>query len=267
MSKIIPGELIAKGGTSNIYQYGESAVLKLAKPDFPNKYMEHEKNIHTIVQESGLPVPRLLDTVVCDGKEGLVYEKLAGHSMLDALKHNPFKIRAYSRDMAALQKDINSCTLSGLPDYKDRLVYFINKQEFLSEVQKNTALKNLRQMPSGESLCHGDFHIGNIIISGGKYWIIDWMDAATGDSRADIMHSYLLLKYSIVPKNTMRSFAIYSAAISIRCAYVRHTKKITGFNLDEILEWQLPMLAARLRGTSNEYETKAILKKIKSLEI
>ena len=267
MSKIIPGALIAAGGTANVYQYGENAILKLAKPETPNHYMDYERSIHTIVQESGLPVPKLLDVVTHDGKHGLVFEKLDGRSMLDALKHNPFKISSYSRDMAALQKDINSITLSGLPQYKDRLARSIKEQELLPAAQKNAVLESLREMPSGKSLCHGDFHIGNIIISGGKYWIIDWMDAAAGDCRADIMHSYTLLKYSIVPKNTMRSFAVYSASINIRGAYVRHMKKITGFELKEILEWQIPVLAARLRTTSNEYETKAILKKIQRLGI
>ncbi len=267
MANIILGELIATGGTSNVYLYGKSAIVKLAKPETPNHYMDYERNIHTIVQKSGLPIPKLLDTVVCDGKKGLVFERLEGHSMLDALKSNPLKMKSYSRDMADLQKDINSTILSGLPRYKDRLLNSINQQKLLGGEKKEAALESLSQMPSGKALCHADLHIGNILISGGKYWIIDWMGAATGDSRADIMHSYALLKYSIAPKNTMRSFAIYSASFSIRAAYVKQIKKVTGFDMEEIFQWQIPILAARLNGTSSEYEAKAILKRLGSLGI
>ena len=41
-------------------------------------------------------------------------------------------------------------------------------------------------------LCHGDFHLLNLIMSDDKVTIIDWVDASAGDIRADVCRTYLL---------------------------------------------------------------------------
>ena len=49
-------------------------------------------------------------------------------------------------------------------------------------------------MLDDDALCHGDFHPGNILKAGGRYYIIDWFGVYQGDILSDAAHTVMLLK-------------------------------------------------------------------------
>jgi aminoglycoside/choline kinase family phosphotransferase len=56
------------------------------------------------------------------------------------------------------------------------------------------ALSALASMPGGESLCHGDFHPDNVILSAEGPVVIDWVDATVGNPLADVARTTILLE-------------------------------------------------------------------------
>ncbi len=62
----------------------------------------------------------------------------------------------------------------------------------LDAVKKQDLLTLCETMPDGDALCHGDFHGGNVLFHDGRYWVIDWIDAAKGDPLLDVCHSYVV---------------------------------------------------------------------------
>ena len=52
----------------------------------------------------------------------------------------------------------------------------------------------LAARPTGDRVCHGDFHPWNLIGSGSSQVIVDWLDACSGHPTADVCRSYLLLR-------------------------------------------------------------------------
>jgi thiamine kinase-like enzyme len=55
----------------------------------------------------------------------------------------------------------------------------IRYRDALSELLSSMALES--------KLCHGDFHVQNLIKTDDRVYIIDWVDASFGDIRADIL--------------------------------------------------------------------------------
>lgn len=55
--------------------------------------------------------------------------------------------------------------VSNVPNYKDFLRNQIQKASLTLDKQQEV-LHMLNKLPDGNTLCHGDFHPGNIIISG-----------------------------------------------------------------------------------------------------
>jgi len=45
-------------------------------------------------------------------------------------------------------------------------------------------------------ICHGDFHMRNLLVDGGTTWVIDWTDAGIGDRHGDIARCDFLFRFS-----------------------------------------------------------------------
>ena len=80
-------------------------------------------------------------------------------------------------------------------------------------------------------LCHGDYHVFNLIISEAGVTIIDWVDSSAGDIKADTYRTYLLYaQYSMELANT----------------YLRLYCEKSGLSQDDIFTWEPIIAGARL---------------------
>jgi hypothetical protein len=84
---------IARGRTAEIYAWQDGTVLKLFYEWCPSQWVQAEIRTARIVSETGLPTPRLLDTAEVNGRQGIVFERVEGPSMLRALSARPWMVR------------------------------------------------------------------------------------------------------------------------------------------------------------------------------
>jgi len=57
-------------------------------------------------------------------------------------------------------------------------------------------LRVLDGLPTGDRLCHGDFHPGNVLVAADRVGVIDWANAARGVPDADHARTLLLLRWA-----------------------------------------------------------------------
>ena len=57
------------------------------------------------------------------------------------------------------------------------------------------ALSKVRPVVHHKVICHGDFHPFNVLVSKGKYTVLDWTSAQIADPTFDLAYTYLLLSY------------------------------------------------------------------------
>lgn len=82
---------------------------------------------------------------------------------------------------------------------RKRLERQIKSVHKLDESKKKNILQKLDSITFDFRLCHGDFHPFNLILSKEeKVKVIDWVDASSGDIRADVFRTYLLYSQSSV---------------------------------------------------------------------
>jgi thiamine kinase-like enzyme len=80
---------------------------------------------------------------------------------------------------------------------KARLEQRIQKAADLGVLDEDTRagiIARLHAMPLQNQLCHGDFHVQNLIQTTQGLRIIDWVDATSGTPESDICRSYLLYR-------------------------------------------------------------------------
>jgi uncharacterized protein (TIGR02172 family) len=196
----IPTTLIATGATAQIYAWRDGWVLKLFNQDVTRRTVEYEARLTRIIHSSGIPAPAVGEIIEIDGRIGLELERLYGISMLDALVAAPWKLSGYANQLAMLQAEMHTQMVTGLPRMHERLQTKINRAAIPDDVRQ-AALTALEELPEDDKLCHGDFHPGNILMTGRGPVIIDWIDASSGNPIMDIARSALLFGGGQLPKN------------------------------------------------------------------
>ncbi|WP_261370943.1 aminoglycoside phosphotransferase family protein [Sphingobium sp. B2] len=64
---------------------------------------------------------------------------------------------------------------------------------------QQAAIAYLEMLPEGDALTHGDFHLGNVLVTSPGMMVIDWSKAAAGHPTADAVLSEMLMRFGIGP--------------------------------------------------------------------
>jgi uncharacterized protein (TIGR02172 family) len=242
------GNLIGQGNTAEIYCWGDKEILKLFRKEFPKQGVEKEFLVSKEVQESGLPVPKVGKMIEDEGRNGIIYERIYGDSMLKRLSQKPWTISKEAKRLAELHYRIHQCTIQSVPKQKEEVEWNIKKTELLSDKKKQKILNILKKLPDGRVLCHGDFHPGNVIMESNKAVVLDWMTATSGNAAADVARTLLLLKDSALPSEMPFPVRLILTFIRYRLysVYLKRYIELSSVSLNEVRQWEVPVAAARL---------------------
>lgn len=193
----------ATGRTAEIYPYGDGKILKLFFSTIPKSWSDREASIGQYIQATELPVPKVFDSVKVNDRDGVVYERIDGPSLLNQLGRMPWKAGPYARLLASLHAQVHQVSApADLETQREWARGGIPDTDKLSKETKERVLHLLDSMPDGDRLCHGDFHPGNIIATNRGPIIIDWMTASKGTASGDVARTSIILEAAQTPEGT-----------------------------------------------------------------
>lgn len=175
-------ELIAKGNTADVFEYGEGKVCKLFKNGYDEAAVDREILNTKVMNKTSVKTPRFLEKVQIEGRTGVIYSKVTGPTLLTELKNEmtPEKFACILQEMSVLQKQLHTHESTECISYKEFLSYF--------------GYDKLDQLPDGNTICHGDFHPDNIIRTpDNDLVLIDFMNVCHGPKEYDIARTYVLI--------------------------------------------------------------------------
>ena len=245
---MIKGKLIAQGNTAEIYECSEDKILKLFRKNMPYVACENEYYITSNVYKSLKICPQVYEQIDVDDRNGIVYEKIVGKTLLNLMLLKMWKFKKMAKNMAHYHIDIQKEVTFELPSVHNKLKTDIAAVVELDQKEKDILYKYIDKLPHGNYLCHFDFHPGNIIMRESQAVVIDWMTACVGDQLSDVARTGVMLKYGEIPikskllKNLMGKFqkAIYEE-------YLKEYIRVMGIPIAEVKKWEYPIMAARLR--------------------
>jgi uncharacterized protein (TIGR02172 family) len=260
------GKLIAKGATADIYEWEDGTILKQFHKDFPSSLSEKEFSITRELHTHGISTPEAIDLIEVDGSLCLIYERIHGKEVADILTQAPYKVFGLVRKLAELHASIHQTKSSvSLDSFKDRLRNSLREAKTLSDLQRDWLMRTLEDLPEGEAICHGDYHLRNVLVDeDGKFFVIDWLTAVRGHPMADVARSYILFSErhaedfeSLWMQLLLRFFEPLIARI-----YIQHYLSLTGTHWSDLEPWLPLVAAARLREPSAKHEQlKAMLRR------
>jgi hypothetical protein len=258
-----PGRVVGFGRTAVVYEWGPDAVLKLFRPEIPGVVAWSEAAIAAAVSAAGAEAPRFLGKVEVEGRIGIVYERLHGIVMPDRFLRRPWTLDSLIRTLAETHVRMHGRRLTGLPALRNRLAAAIGRAEGVLGREASAAARNrLSQLPDGISLCHGDLHPYNVMLTDRGPIAIDWNNAAVGAAAADVARTaFLLVESANSNTRPLLRPAISLVRRRIHAVYLREYMHLNPIPPSELRAWRLPVLAARLADGIEE-ERSMLLEKI-----
>ncbi len=264
------GDLIGRGYQCEVFALGDDKVLKVFKPGADRSWIEREFQVTCLLHGAGLPVPAAFDIVEVDGRTGIVYERIHGPLISEAVLAKPGEIRALARGMAELHAAIHSVSLKDLPSQRERFIRRIKGLGQLTAGEKEDVLLILDRLPDGDRVCHGDLNPNNVIVSPKGMVAIDWDNGCRGNPMADVARTVLLLDNA--PCHVLDPLErknVCALARRFRDEYLEVYFETTGEtagrseSLTSILaQWMIPVAAARL-DENIEPEQAALLETVR----
>ncbi|MCA0987395.1 aminoglycoside phosphotransferase family protein [Guptibacillus algicola] len=221
---------IAEGNTANIY-LRDNQVIKVFKGYLPHTEAVYEAEKQKHAYSRGLPVPKVIDVTKINGQHAIIMEYIKGKTLGELVLESSEKIDDYMRLSVDIQLSIHSKTTNSLEPMTEKLKRQLETAPLLEKKHKRSLVDKLGRMEVGNRLCHGDYHLFNLIKSDDGVIILDWVDSSIGNPRADVYRTYLL-------------YAGYSKEWADR--YMKLYCERSGFSMDEVFEWAPIIAGARL---------------------
>jgi uncharacterized protein (TIGR02172 family) len=242
--------LIGRGRTAEIYAWDHGRALKLYYPGWPVDAVKHEAEISQVVAATGVTAPAVDGVLTVDGRQGVLFERLIGPSLLAQVAGRPWTLPRAVRVFTDLHLAVHAHTVadSNLPSQRARLVRQIEEAPSIMEEVRRAALQRLERLPDGDALCHGDYHPDNVLVTQRGPIIIDWVSASRGHPLADVAQTDLLLRIGEPPETPsgVERGLLAVARGYVRRTYLRRYLRRSATTREAFAAWRVPIAVARL---------------------
>jgi aminoglycoside phosphotransferase (APT) family kinase protein len=250
---------LGAGREAEVFLRPDGSVLKLMRsPDHHLRVEREAAALRTLAGPRHL-APRLREVVTVDGRPGLVAERIVGTDLLSLLTGSPWLFLRAATAMATMHAAMHECPApESLPPLNDELRQRIESAPMLRADLASYALDVLDRLPTGDRLCHGDFHPGNMMGTWETLVAIDWGDASRGDPLADVARTELLNRLAAPPPGTpapIRALAALGRSL-FAGRYLAAYRKARPVDRGELRRWLVVRVAARfIEGIEEEFDT------------
>ena len=180
-------KVIAVRTAKTVYRDGNRAV-KVFDEDYKKSDILNEALNQARAEETGLPVPKLLEVGVVDGKWAIASEYIEGKTLGQLMDEHPEKVDEYLELFVDIQLRIHNQKAPLLNKLKDKMNRKINETD-LDATTRYELHTRLEGMPKHNKVCHPS----NVIVGDdGVNYIIDWAHVTQGNASADAARTYLV---------------------------------------------------------------------------
>ena len=251
-------ERLGEGRQAELFVFA-GCVVKLFR-DAPNNVAAARREAATMsmVQVTGIPMPRVLGTVTIEDRPGIVMERLTGTDQLSLLGRKPWFVWNAAKNLARLHAQLHSkLAPHELPSLKASLREEIERSDSVPPEHKQIVAAALDSLPDGAAICHWDLHPGNVIETREGPRIIDWAIVRRGDAPADVARTLLIIHAGALPPGApllVRALVALGRRL-LSGRYLREYRRVRPLDDAGLGTWNIAAVASRLsHGIPEERE-------------
>lgn len=144
---------------------------------------------------AGGPAPEVIDTIIVDGRFGIIMPRLEGQTLLQLARAGAVTPGEVGELLAGLALAAHQTQPPPqIPSLEDTLADLLRRHH--SRIPPHIAagaLARLRRLPAATTLCHGDLHPGNVIMTADGPRLIDWLGTVRAAPAFDLAVSQVML--------------------------------------------------------------------------
>lgn len=185
----------------------------------PYEYVQQEYENARKLFELGIRVPEVFEIENCDGRYGIIYEKIAGTPMQEHMQNEC----SFEKFIAEHKKLLDIST-DVLMSYKDFIIAMIsggNNREVSGNI-----IKKISDLPDGNSVLHRDYHPSNVMLTvDGEFVIIDLLNVCSGPKEYDVARTFFLLENEKWQDRYLKGMGYCKEDIEGYIEVIRETRK------------------------------------------
>jgi len=244
-----PRKLVGQGREAEIFEWGDGAVLRLMRDPAGGERAAQQVEAMRAALAAGAQVPAVRELVEVDGRPGIVMDRVDGPALMEVLARSPWRLFSVARTLGELHAKVNSIEApSDLTTQREALRIRIGwADDALPPGLRAWALEILDGLPDGDRLCHGDYHVSNVLAGATGPMVIDWTIVTRGHPTGDFARSFLLTSMGEVPPGTPRVIRVLRRAGQgfFNQAYVRAYRRGVAVDEETLERWKVVNIAAR----------------------
>jgi hypothetical protein len=250
-----PYSFIAKGASAELLDMGAGQALKLFRDSVSDEMIAREAAASVHAGACGVPTAAAIRQRIWDGRRGIVYPLLEGATLMDWIRRNPMRAAWALNQMGEIHAAMHRAGGGTLRSLKQVLATDIAYGPAPDALQR-AAIAYLETLPDGGALTHGDFHLGNVMMTPQGMMVIDWSKAAAGHPAADAVRSEMLMRFGIGPSDWVTNLWRDWAARRLRKSHAA----ASGVSTRDIEAWRPVVALAWLRARDATGRTPAFMR-------
>lgn len=207
-------DLLGKGGSGTVYRLNHDTIIKVYNSSKDYASIDLERTYARTAFVAGVPTAIAFDIVKVGDSLGAVFECMNSDTLSSAFKNHPEKFDEYIDKYVELYKTLS--TTEGGKTFETIKELSMKRIEVLKDYlpqQDIDILKNcIEAMPDSNTLVHGDFHPGNIMLQDDELMLIDMADLTVGPTKYDLLTLY---RDIVVTQRTEYGIAYLESSVNI----------------------------------------------------
>ena len=189
---ITADRIIAVSTGKTVYKDGDSVIKVFRRPYSKLDVMKEAFN-QTQLEAANLSVPKVQEVFLSEEGWAIRYEYARGKALSQLMEATPAKVSEYMAQLVKIQRAIAAADAPLLPCLTDKLKRAIC-EGIQDKEQRISLCAALDSLPSGQATCHGALMPQDIIMNqDGSYCILNWANAARGNSLFDAADTFVQL--------------------------------------------------------------------------
>lgn len=177
-------EVIGKGANGTIYRIDMDNVVKVYNNADALEDIQNEREVARLALVLGIPTAISYDVVKVGDSYGSVFELLNAKSFSKILATEPDKMDWCVKEYTDLLRTIHGTEVPAgkLPDMKKTAIGWANfVKDHIPEEAGEKLGSLVEAVPESNMMLHGDYHTGNVELTGDEVLLIDMDTLAVGD--------------------------------------------------------------------------------------
>ena len=157
--------------------------------------VEREFNVSRAVKSLGISVPEAKEMVRVGNVYGTITQLIKPKRSLGRICcDNPERTEEMATLLCTRGKELfaTPCDTGFFPSRKAHLLQALGRVQFVGRKTLSTLETFAQRIPDATTCLHGDFQMGNLILSGERHYWIDLDRFGYGDPMFDVSHLYML---------------------------------------------------------------------------